>query len=113
MKINANADDGVQVAAAAAASGRLGSWLLDAAYPIWSSNGIDSVRGGFQERLTLSGEPTNDARRARVQPRQVFAFSRAPSLGWKGDARGAVAQGLSYFLTRYRRGDGLFRPAAR
>ena len=111
MKINANADDGVQVAAAAAASGRLVSWLLDAAYPIWSSNGIDSVRGGFQERLTLSGEPTNDARRARVQPRQIFAFSRAPSLGWTGDAAGAVAQGLSYFLTRYRRGDGLFRTA--
>jgi mannose/cellobiose epimerase-like protein (N-acyl-D-glucosamine 2-epimerase family) len=111
MKINANADDGVQVAAAAAASGRLVSWLLDAAYPIWSSNGIDSVRGGFQERLTLSGEPTNDARRARVQPRQIFAFSRAPSLGWTGDAAGAVAQGLSYFLTRYRRSDGLFRTA--
>jgi mannose-6-phosphate isomerase len=111
MKINTSADDGAQVAAVAAASGRLVSWLLDAAYPIWSSNGIDSVRGGFQERLTLSGEPTDDARRARVQPRQIFAFSRAPSLGWSGDASGAVAQGLSYFLTRYRRGDGLFRTA--
>jgi mannose-6-phosphate isomerase len=85
------------------------SWLLESAYPIWSTRGIDSVHGGFQERLTLSGEPTEDARRARVQPRQIYAFSRAPSLGWKGDASGAVAQGLSYFLTRYRRPDGLFR----
>jgi mannose/cellobiose epimerase-like protein (N-acyl-D-glucosamine 2-epimerase family) len=104
-----NKDEGVQVAAVEAACTRLVSWLLDAAYPIWSTRGIDSVRGGFQERLTLSGEPTEEARRARVQPRQIFAFSRAPSLGWKGDASGAVAQGLSYFLTRFRRPDGLFR----
>jgi mannose/cellobiose epimerase-like protein (N-acyl-D-glucosamine 2-epimerase family) len=83
-------------------------WLLESAYPLWSTRGIDS-RGGFQERLTLTGEPTRDARRARVQPRQIFAFSRAPLLGWTGDARGAAVQGLGYFLGRYRRGDGLFR----
>jgi mannose/cellobiose epimerase-like protein (N-acyl-D-glucosamine 2-epimerase family) len=85
------------------------AWLLDAAYPLWSTRGVDTVRGGFQERLTLTGDPTDDARRARVQPRQIYAFSGAPALGWKGDACGAVAQGLSYFLTRYRRPDGLFR----
>jgi mannose/cellobiose epimerase-like protein (N-acyl-D-glucosamine 2-epimerase family) len=44
-----------------------------------------------------------------VQPRQIYAFSRAPSFGWTGDAAGAVTQGLSFFLTRYRRADGLFR----
>jgi mannose-6-phosphate isomerase len=108
MNIGAKEDE-AQVAAVAAASTGLVSWLLESAYPIWSARGIDSVRGGFQERLTLSGEPTDDARRARVQPRQIYAFSKAPSLGWKGDASGAVAQGLSYFLTRYRRADGLFR----
>jgi len=109
MKVDASEDERAQVAVVEAACGRLVSWLLDAAYPIWSTRGIDSMHGGFQERLTLSGEPTDDARRARVQPRQIYAFSRAPSLGWKGDASGAVAQGLSYFLTRYRRPDGLFR----
>jgi len=109
MKVGVRGDDGVQVAAVETACARLVSWLLDAAYPLWSTRGIDSVHGGFQERLTLSGEPTDDARRARVQPRQIYAFARAPSLGWKGDASGAVAQGLSYFLTRYRRPDGLFR----
>jgi len=62
-----------------------------------STRGIDSMQGGFQERLTLSGEPTDDARRARVQPRQIYAFSRAPSLGGKGDASGAVAQGFELF----------------
>lgn len=108
MKIGVREDEGVQVAAEAACA-RLTSWLLDSAYPLWSTRGIDPLRGGFVERLKLSGEPTDDARRARVQPRQIYAFSRAPSLGWKGDANGAVAQGLSYFLTRYRRADGLFR----
>src|SRR5258707_15333021 len=107
MKFGVRGDDGAQVAAVEAACTQLVSWLLEAAYPIWSTLGIDSMRGGFQERLTLSGEPTDDARRARVQPRQIYAFSRAPSLGWKGDANGAVAQGLSYFLTRFRRPDGL------
>src|SRR4051794_12751166 len=109
MKMGSGEDEGAQVAAVEAACMRLTSWLLSAAYPIWSTRGIDWARGGFYERLTLSGEPTDDARRARVQPRQIYAFSRARALGWKGDANGAVAQGLSYFLTRYRRADGLFR----
>ena len=109
MKIDATTEDPAQVAAVESACEQLTRWLVDAAYPIWSSRGIDAVRGGFQERLTLSGEPTDDARRARVQPRQVYAFARAPSFGWKGDATGAVTQGLSFFLTRYRRPDGLFR----
>jgi mannose/cellobiose epimerase-like protein (N-acyl-D-glucosamine 2-epimerase family) len=109
MKIDVSADDTAQVAAVESACAQLTSWLVDAAYPLWSTRGIDSLRGGFQERLTLSGEPTDDARRARVQPRQIYAFSRAPSFGWTGDAAGAVTQGLSFFLTRYRRADGLFR----
>jgi mannose/cellobiose epimerase-like protein (N-acyl-D-glucosamine 2-epimerase family) len=109
MKIDVSTDDAAQIAAVESTCAELTSWLVNAAYPIWSTRGIDPVRGGFQERLTLSGEPTDDARRARVQPRQIYAFSRAPSFGWSGDAAGAVTQGLSFFLTRYRRADGLFR----
>jgi len=48
-------------------------------------------------------------RRARVQPRQVYAFAQAPRMGWRGDAAGVAAHGLEYFLTRFRRPDGLFR----
>lgn len=109
MKIDVSTNDAAQIAAVESTCAELTSWLVNAAYPIWSTRGIDPVRGGFQERLTLSGEPTDDARRARVQPRQIYAFSRAPSFGWTGDAAGAVTQGLSFFLTRYRRADGLFR----
>jgi mannose-6-phosphate isomerase len=109
MKIDATTEDAAPVAAVEAACAKLTSWLVDAAYPLWSTRGIDAVRGGFQERLTLAGDPTDDARRARVQPRQVYAFARASSFGWKGDANGAVTQGISFFLTRFRRADGLFR----
>ena len=84
-------------------------WLLEAAYPLWATRGVDHARGGFHERLTQAGEPTDDMRRARVQPRQIFAFARAPALGWSGDAAGAVSQGLQFFLRYYRRPDGLFR----
>jgi len=50
-----------------------------------------------------------DARRARVQVRQVYAFALAPSLGWAGEAAPLVRGGLDFFLTNYRRADGLFR----
>jgi mannose/cellobiose epimerase-like protein (N-acyl-D-glucosamine 2-epimerase family) len=109
MKIKIGEDDPSQRASVEACHDQLARWLLDAAYPLWSSRGVDAVRGGFEERLTLDGEPTNDARRGRVQPRQIYAFSRAPALGWTGDAGAVVAQGLAYFLARYRRADGLFR----
>ena len=33
----------------------------------------------------------------------------APSLGWRGDVGALIQHGLDYFLTRYRRPDGLFR----
>jgi mannose-6-phosphate isomerase len=95
--------------AARAVHQELLDWVRQAAYPVWSTQGMDLARGGFQESLTVHAEPTNAPRRARVQPRQVYAFALAPRLGWRGDASAAVAHGLAYFLTRYRRDDGLFR----
>ncbi len=96
-------------AAARAVHAELLAWAREAAYPVWSTQGMDLARGGFHESLTLTAQPTDAPRRARVQPRQVYAFAQAPRLGWRGDAAGAVAHGLAYFLTRYRRDDGLFR----
>jgi mannose/cellobiose epimerase-like protein (N-acyl-D-glucosamine 2-epimerase family) len=91
------------------AQGALSHWLVSEAYPLWSTRGVDATLGGFHERLNADGTPCDEPRRARVQPRQVYSFARAPSLGWEGDARAIVAQGLDFFLTRYRRADGLFR----
>ena len=87
---------------------RLGSWLCDAAYPLWSTSGADPA-GGFHERLAQNGAPLAEPRRARVNPRQAYCFAMAPSLGWRGDTDRMVRHALDYFLTRYRRPDGLFR----
>jgi mannose/cellobiose epimerase-like protein (N-acyl-D-glucosamine 2-epimerase family) len=84
-------------------------WLLGHAYELWWSQGADRVRGGFHERLRLDGTPTDEPRRARLHPRQVFAYSRAAQLGWRGPAAAAVAHGIEFFLAHYRRPDGLFR----
>jgi mannose-6-phosphate isomerase len=88
--------------------GQLSSWLCDAAYPLWSTKGVDP-RGGFHERLDQSGEPLAEPRRARVNPRQAYCFAVAPSLGWRGDSARLINHALDYFVARYQRPDGLFR----
>jgi mannose-6-phosphate isomerase len=87
---------------------KLIGWLVNEAYPLWARHGIDS-NGAFFESLAPDGRGIPDPRRARVQPRQVFAFAQAPTLGWRGDARGIVRRGIDYFTAHYRRGDGLYR----
>jgi mannose-6-phosphate isomerase len=84
-------------------------WLIEHAYPCWWSHGVDHVRGGFHESLRLDGEPSGEARRARLYPRQIYAFSVAAKLGWSGPAADAVRQGLKRLLADYRRSDGLYR----
>jgi mannose/cellobiose epimerase-like protein (N-acyl-D-glucosamine 2-epimerase family) len=87
---------------------KLLGWLVNDAYPLWARHGIDSG-GGFFETLSQSGIGLPDARRARVHPRQVYAFAMAPAFGWRGDATGIVRRGIDYFTAHYRRHDGLFR----
>ncbi len=95
-------------AAAQSAQAQLMQWLLSKACPLWSTRGVDPVHGGFQE--VLGDDSSEEApRRARVQPRQVCAFAGASELGWQGNAAQLATHGLDYFLSRYRRPDGLFR----
>ncbi len=91
---------------------RLVSWLTDAAYPLWEQNGIDPRNGGFIETLGQNGIGLAHPRRARVHPRQIYAFAQARALGWKGDVRRILVRGSDYFATYYRRPDGLFRTLA-
>jgi mannose/cellobiose epimerase-like protein (N-acyl-D-glucosamine 2-epimerase family) len=84
------------------------TWLREDACPLWSTRGVDCVLGGFHELLN-GEEPVAVPRRVRVQPRQIAAFVAAGRLGWAGDVTELVTHGLSYFLARYRRADGLFR----
>ena len=87
----------------------LQAWLVQDAYPVWSTQGFDALHRSFHERIGALGPVVEDPRRARVAARQVYAFARAPSLGWSGPARQLVEAGLAFFLDRYRRPDGLFR----
>src|ERR1700683_1140070 len=52
-------------------------WLRADAYPLWATQGYDRVQGGFQEALTAVGPTAERPRRARVQARQIYSFSRA------------------------------------
>jgi mannose-6-phosphate isomerase len=84
------------------------AWLMNDALPIWWTVGADQAGGGFHEAIDLEGRPAPADRRARVQARQVFSYAVGGQLGWTGPWRTAVRHGLDYFLTRYRRADGLF-----
>lgn len=92
------------------ARGTLKAWLIDHAYPLWWSLGADQQGGGFHERLHQNGTPTNDPRRSRLHPRQIYAFSLARQLTWDGPADTAVRHALAFYLDRYRRHDFLFSP---
>lgn len=88
---------------------RLKAWLVEHAYPLWSTAGIDREHGGFHEKLALDGTATGDARRARLHPRQIYAFAQARELGWDGPSEAAIQHGLTFFLQHYVRSDGLIR----
>lgn len=91
---------------ALSASARLHDWLIRDAYPLWWSIGADREGGGFFERIDAEGRPARGPRRARVLGRQLYAFARAPELGWTGPAEEAVRHGLEA-LPRFLREDGL------
>src|SRR4029450_7088698 len=73
----------------------LSSWLVQHAYPCWWSRGVDHVRGGFHESLQLDGEPSGETRRARLYPRQIYAFSVAAELGSSGVALRRVVTSMA------------------
>lgn len=87
----------------------LSSWLIDSAYPLWSDAGVDRDNGGFHERLSLDGRATGEPRRARLQPRQIFAFSAAREIGWEGPADHVIRGALHFFRAHHYRSDGLIR----
>ncbi|MEP6886361.1 MAG: AGE family epimerase/isomerase [Gammaproteobacteria bacterium] len=90
----------------------LTAWLVNDAYPRWAQHGIDPRDGGFFEALGQDGRALTHPRRARVHPRQIYAFAQAPAFGWRGDAAGIADRGIKYFTAHYLRSDGLFRTLA-
>ncbi len=94
--------------AATRARNHLKAWVVEKAYPLWWTAGADP-KGGFFEKVGQDGDPVEGPRRGRVQPRQIYAYSIAGELGWSGPWREAVKHGLAFYLSAYRRPDGLFR----
>jgi mannose/cellobiose epimerase-like protein (N-acyl-D-glucosamine 2-epimerase family) len=82
--------------------------LVGSAYPLWSRYGIDPSNGGFVEAIDQDGMPLGWPRRARIHPRQMYAFVHARTVEWQGDAAGIARRGMNYFMRCYRREDGLF-----
>ena len=83
-------------------------WLVQDAYPVWAERGFDPEHGTFNEKLAATGPAPLAPRRARVQTRQIYAYSMAPELGWKGDPVPLVEATLGFFTRCYRRPDNLF-----
>jgi mannose-1-phosphate guanylyltransferase / mannose-6-phosphate isomerase len=93
----------------AASAGRLNLWLTTAALPLWQVLGIDQDKGGFFEALEQDARPLIAPRRARVQPRQAYAYATAGASGWPGPWQAAAYFAMDLFERWYRRPDGLFR----
>ena len=84
-------------------------WAFSSALPLWWSLGFDHEIGLWREGLTISGDITSDDCRARVQPRQTFAYAAAGNLGWRGPARQAVAAGFQAIDEHFADDKGLLR----
>ncbi|MBS0374611.1 MAG: AGE family epimerase/isomerase [Proteobacteria bacterium] len=102
------APESLEQARLASLRGRLREWLVEAAYPRWAAAGVDGA-GGFAESLDAGGRDSGAARRARVAPRQLYAFALAPRLGFRAGTDRILRGGLAYLESRYRRPDGFYR----
>lgn len=86
---------------------QLRTFVIERALPLWASEGWDSARGGFAERLHHDGTADREAsRRLRVQARQIYCFAKAAQLGWYAAGRDIALRGLDYMLTRAKSPDG-------
>ncbi len=86
---------------------RLKALMIDRSLPLWACKGWDSSRGGFVERLDISGTLDDAApRRVRVQARQIYCFAKAAELGWFPEGRELAMKGLAYLLSKAKGPDG-------
>ena len=83
------------------------AWLFEQALPFWSTAGLDRTFGGSVETLDLQGHDGGAPfKRTRVQARQVYAFSHAHLLGWKGSALEAAEHCWRFLSKNARLEDG-------
>ncbi|MGB6082532.1 MAG: AGE family epimerase/isomerase [Xanthobacteraceae bacterium] len=81
--------------------------MIEHALPLWATQGWDSRRGGFVERLAPDGTADSEApRRLRVQARQIYCFARAAQIGWYPPGRDLALRGLEHMLATSKSPDG-------
>lgn len=86
-------------------------WLLEAAFPLWSTAGFDAASGQFVEQLGLDGAPAVETpRRALVQARQLYVFAVSAGMGWTGPWRAVMNAAADTLLAHGRTdaGDWVF-----
>lgn len=77
---------------------RFQDWYINGALPLWAGAGVDAL-GGFYESLDFDGRPiAGQARRVRVQCRQIYAFSEAGRRGWFAGGEAIAARGFARLL---------------
>lgn len=81
--------------------------LFEDILPLWSTVGIDRMRGGFCESISQEGRIPTSARRVRVTARQIYSFCEAARLGWNKTAAAACLRHGYRFLLNYSAPDGL------
>ena len=85
---------------------RVRHWLFEETLPLWSTNGVDRVHGGFHETLGFDGLPKSNPKRMRTMARQIYVFSVAKLLGWDGPADELIAHGIDFINSHGRTHSG-------
>ena len=87
--------------------GRVRTWLMEQALPLWAERGADAD-GRFYELLDFDARPVlGGARRTRVQARQIYVFCEGADLGWT-DGLPVARRGLDGLIVGSLRDDGLW-----
>lgn len=87
----------------------LATWVTKSALPVWYQNGITEQPGECFETIDLTtGKGSSEPRRARVPPRQIYAFLEGKRLGWDGPAEDAAEAIWAWFNQAYGQDDGTY-----
>lgn len=96
----------IRMSRLAAAIDALTDWYVGLVLPLWARVGTDEF-GAFYESLDFSGRPlTGQARRVRVQCRQVHTFTGAARRGWLSEGEAIAARAFRRLVETACPGDG-------
>ncbi|MEL6371014.1 MAG: AGE family epimerase/isomerase [Pseudomonadota bacterium] len=75
------------------------TWVIETVLPFWANRCWDNANPGFVEALSLEGEQcAGDARRVRVQARQIYTFATAASEGMLPVGADIAQKGFETYL---------------